>query len=176
MAAAAVGEHLQVPVDAYMDMDLAGLEEFISRCGTVKYEIAQSSSFTRGERKVSLSQGKQLMDGQKIVDLGYYLRTTQGEMARNDFLAQMVGLFVELRIAPLYLEDADALFQNLLECFSTNLSAQEFVSRSSFFRSLFSKDGRTTAVSLGGRYYSNRTGFIINDTAVRTLRGMLGAG
>ncbi len=176
MAAAAVGEHLQVPVDAYMDMDLAGLEEFISRCGTVKYEIAQSASFTRGERKVSLSQGKQLMDGQKIVDLGYYLRTTQGEMARNDFLAQMVGLFVELRIAPLYLEDADALFQNLLECFSTNLSAQEFVSRSGFFRSLFSKDDRTTVVSLGGRYYSNRTGFIINDTAVRTLRGMLGAG
>ena len=48
--------------------------------------------------------------------------------------------------------------------------------RSGFFRSLFSKDDRTTVVSLGGRYYSNRTSFIINDTAVRTLRGMLGAG
>ncbi|MBC8570545.1 LCP family glycopolymer transferase [Zongyangia hominis] len=172
LCAGVVQENLQLTVDAYLDTDLAGLEELIGRIGTIKYEVKESAGFVRDGRNVALSRGKQLLDAQKIVDLGYYRLTTQGEMARNEFLAEVVSLFMEKRIAPLYLEDADELFHNLLDCFQTNLSAQDYVRRSGFFKSLFAKSDRTVTVKIGGRYYGGREEYVLSDTTINTLRSM----
>ena len=71
-AAKALSDSFSIPVDRYADGDSQSLIDAVNRIGVAEYELSQSLSYNEDGIFISLSAGRQLIDGQKFLDILRY--------------------------------------------------------------------------------------------------------
>lgn len=167
-AVAALSKSYSIPVDRYVDGDSQALMDSINRIGVAEYQLSQDLSYNENGIFISLSAGRQLIDGQKFYDILRYPAYPGGALEGCKEGANLFSSYVNSRLASLLGSNSEALVTGLLGMVSTDISYVDFESRVAalLFLSKLSGDPAQPYFLTGAW---NKAGEFIPDAAARRL-------
>lgn len=165
-AAKALSDSFSIPVDRYADGDSQSLIDAVNRIGVAEYELSQSLSYNEDGIFISLSAGRQLIDGQKFLDILRYPNYRESDLEQCREGAKLIASYINSRFAAVLGQNAGALVSGLLNVVDTNLSYVDFESRLPALTFLSKLSGDPAqAYTLTGAW--NKAGFFVPDAAAR---------
>lgn len=165
-AAKALSDSFSIPVDRYADGDSQSLIDAVNRIGVAEYELSQSLSYNEDGIFISLSAGRQLIDGQKFLDILRYPNYRESDLEQCREGAKLIASYINSRFTAVLGQNAGALVSGLLNVVDTNLSYVDFESRLPALTFLSKLSGDPAqAYTLTGAW--NKAGFFVPDAAAR---------
>ncbi|MDD3193187.1 MAG: LCP family protein [Oscillospiraceae bacterium] len=164
--AKALSDSFSVPVDRYADMDSQAIIDGVNRIGVAEYELAESLSYNENGIFISLSAGRQLIDGQKFLDILRYPAYGGGALQQCEEGAKLIASYLNSRLDTFLGRNAEALVGGLLDLADTDISYLDFQSRlpALTFLSKLSGDPSVPHALTGGW---NKAGEFVPDAAAR---------
>ena len=157
-AAKALSDSFSIPVDRYADGDSQSLIDAVNRIGVAEYELSQSLSYNEDGIFISLSAGRQLIDGQKFLDIPRYPNYRESDLEQCREGAKLIASYINSRFTAVRGQNAGALVSGLLNVVDTNLSYVDFESRLPALTFLSKLSGRPgTSLYLDRRVEQGRT-------------------
>ena len=165
-AAKAIAETYSIPVDRYADIDSQSLIDAVNRVGVAEYTLTQDLSYHADDIFISLSAGRQLIDGQKFWDILRYPDYDGGVVQQCQEGAQLIAAYLNGRLSTVLGDNAQALVSGLLDLVDTNLSYVDYESRQPALQFLSKLEGDPAqAYPLTGAW--NKAGAFVPDAAAR---------
>ena len=87
------------PVHRYADGDSQSLIDAVNRIGVAEYELSQSLSYNEDGIFISLSAGRQLIDGQKFLDILRYPNYRESDLEQCREGAKLIASYINSRFA-----------------------------------------------------------------------------
>lgn len=167
-AVAALSKSYSVPIDRYVDVDSQGIIDSINRIGVAEYQLSENLSYNENGIFISLSAGRQLVDGQKFYDILRYPAYPGGPLEQCREGANLISSYLNSRLTSLLSANSEALVTGLLGIVSTDISYVDFESRIAAlsFLSKLSGDPAQPYLLTGAW---NKAGLFIPDAAARRL-------
>ncbi len=162
----ALSETYSMPVDRYADGDSQSLIDAVNRIGIAEYELDQALSYNENGIFISLSAGRQLIDGQKFLDILRYPDYEEGQLEQCREGAHLIASYINSRLEAVLGQNAPALVSGLLDLVDTNISYLDFESRlpALTFLSKLSGEPAQAYTPTGGW---NKDGVFVPDAATR---------
>lgn len=155
-----------ISVDRYADGDGQSLIDTINRVGIAEYELSQDLSYNENGMFISLSAGRQLIDGQKFLDILRYPKYKGGQLEQCGEGARLIASYINSRLGAVLGQNAESLVSGLLDLVDTNLSYLDFESRLPALNFLSKLSGEPAqAYTLTGGW--NKSGAFVPDPAAR---------
>lgn len=165
-AAKALSDTYSIPIDRYADGDTQSLIDAVNRIGIAEYELDQDLSYHENGMPVSLSAGRQLIDGQKFLDILRYPNYKGGQLEQCREGARLIASYINSRLDAVLGQNAESLVGGLLDLVDTNLSYLDYESRlpALIFLSKLSEEPAQAYTLTGGW---NKAGVFIPDAPAR---------
>ncbi len=162
----ALSDTYSIPVDRYADGDAQALIDAINRVGIAEYELDQDLSYHENGMFISLSAGRQLIDGQKFLDILRYPDYKGGQLEQCREGASLIASYINSRLDAVLGQNAESLVSGLLDLVDTDISYLEYESRLpalTFLSKLSAQPAQ--AYTLTGGW--NKAGVFLPDAAAR---------
>lgn len=151
-AVTAVQDLTGVKISDYVEIEFAGLAEFVDSMGGIYVDVPYTIDYqvyTQDQAPVHIEAGNQLLNGEQCVALAR-MRTAYGDnqeaVRQSNVRAMAVALMKNILQAPPV--EIPGLIQNLSQCVSTNIELQTMISLATDF----SQAGSTTIYTCTGPY------------------------
>lgn len=129
LAVKALSTTLEVPIDRYVVMDLKGFREAAEQIGPVQYALRWALNYQDEERSIRLSQGLQLVDGQKALDIVTYPSYPGGETTRAEITAELAAKIINDKLSLASSQASDLLFKEIVNIVDTDITYTDFETR-----------------------------------------------
>ncbi|HAO68616.1 MAG TPA: hypothetical protein DEP43_07745 [Ruminococcaceae bacterium] len=163
-AAEALSASFSIPIDRYVNADSQDIIDAINRIGAAEYDLDKTLSWDENGIFINLSDGRQLVDGQKFWDILRYPGYQESGLEQCREGAQLIASYINSRLFAFLGQNAEALVSGLLNLVETDLSYLDFESRlpALTFLSKLSGDPAQAYTLTGGW---NRDGQFVPDAA-----------
>ncbi|MBQ1236670.1 MAG: LCP family protein [Oscillospiraceae bacterium] len=128
-AAKALADTYSIDVSRWAEVDSADLTEAIDRMGAIDYTLGEDLSYQDGELFLSLSAGRQILDGQKFCDILRYPAWQGGPTRRCEEGAKLICALLNQRLPTLLSDETRQLAGALLDLADTDLSYLDYEER-----------------------------------------------
>ena len=129
LAVKALSNTLGVPIDRYVVMDLKGFQQAAEWIGSVQYSLRYALNYQDTERTIRLTQGMQLVDGQKAIDIITYPNYAGGETTRSEITAELAAKIVNDKLSLAASPTADNLFKRIINYIDTDITYKDYETR-----------------------------------------------
>lgn len=151
-AVTAVQDLAGVKISDYVEIEFAGLAEFVDSMGGIYVDVPYAIDYqvyTQDQAPIHIEAGNQLLDGEQCVALAR-MRTAYGDdqeaIRQSNVRAMAVALMKNVLQAPPV--EIPGLVQNLSQCVSTNIELQTMISLATDF----AQAGNPTIYTCTGPY------------------------
>lgn len=125
----ALAEYLKIPIERYGVLSLDNFEKLVKLAGNVEYTVPYNVSYTKGEMKLEISKGRQMMDGGQMGELITCQHYSGGESMRcsvaSDLAAAAINQYIHLAAS----QRADALFKAAVNLVETDADYMDYEKR-----------------------------------------------
>lgn len=160
---------LGIPINRYVRMDTASFILAANTVGSVEFDLSLAITLGQsGEMPMTLSKGKQLLDGQKVADLIHFADYPGGELVRCETTAELTAAIVNQRIDITMTTVVDKVFEKIINLIDTDISYPDYDNRKEA-AAFLAQLGRepAEAVPVGGQYGDGM--YRLSDTFVALM-------
>lgn len=170
----ALAETLGVPIDRYVKMRTDTFIAAAAAIGTIEYDLQDSVTIRRGGAEVTLKQGLQLLDGQKVADIIGH-KYPQGKMHRCKVTAEIAAAIVNQRKDIFLSAVMDNIFEKVVNIINTDISYPDYYERKDAAMFLAKMHPHPAQIiEVAGAWNQDSSEFVLADTFLAGLRQVLG--
>jgi LCP family protein required for cell wall assembly len=129
LAVKSLSHTLGIPIDRYVVVDLKGFQQAAQWIGSVQYSLRYALNYQDAERTIRLTQGLQLVDGQKAIDIITYPNYAGGETTRSEITAELAVKIVNDKLELAASPSVDNLFKRIINYIDTDITYKDFETR-----------------------------------------------
>lgn len=165
----ALAETLGIPIDRYVKLRLDSFIAAAAVIGTVEYDLTDTITVGHGGASVTLKQGKQLLDGQKVADIiGYDY--AEGEIYRCKVTADLAAVIVNQRKDICLTTVVDNVFEKIINLINTDISYTDYYNRKNAAKFLAQMCPEPAEpIDVAGRWDEGGEVFVLSDTFLASL-------
>lgn len=126
LAVKALSHTLNIPIDRYVVIDLSSFRQVSEWIGSVQYSLRYPLNYQDSERTIRLTQGLQLVDGQKAIDIVTYPNYAGGETTRAEITAELAVKIINDKLNLAVSGTADRLFKQVVNLVDTDITYKDF--------------------------------------------------
>lgn len=167
----ALAQTLNIDIDRYVRMDIPTFLVAAATVGTVEYNLPQEMVLDNGGAvSITMSPGKQLLDGQRIVEIFRYEKYEGGNLARCRNVSALTAEIVNQRMDIALSTVVDKVFEKLINLIDTDISYADYDDRKQAARFL-ARMGEDVAqpMEVNGSYNEDKTLYTLSDTFAALL-------
>ena len=140
LAVKALSNTLGVPIDRYVVIDQKSFQQAAEWLGPVQYALRYALNYQDEERSIRLSQGLQLVDGQKALDIVTYPSYAGGETTRSEIMAELAVKIIGDKLSLASSPAAESLFKKIVNRVETDITYMDFETRRAAAAAMSGKD------------------------------------
>lgn len=170
-----LSETLGVPIDRYVRVNMDAFIASAAAIGSVEFDLPSEVTVVRGGASYTLSNGKQLLDGQKVADIIRYQDYPGGESERCNITAGLTCAIVNQRMDICLSTVVDNVFEKIINLISTDISYSDYYDRKNAaeFLARLGNDP-SSPVALNGEWSDDEKLYALTDTTVAALTQAFG--
>ncbi|MCL2033927.1 MAG: LCP family protein [Oscillospiraceae bacterium] len=161
----ALAETLGVPVDRYVKMNAEAFVKAIDMIGFVEFQLPEPVTVTRAGAASTMNRGKQLLNGQKSVDVMTYKHYPGGFDERLFITGELTAALINQRMDICLSIVSDNVFEKIINLVSTDISYGDYHTRkpaAEFLAKL--GDDPAYTVEASGELSGDGSLFVLSDT------------
>lgn len=166
----ALSETLGIPIDRYVRMRMDSFIAAAAAVGTVEFNLPEKITIERSGAEVTLSAGKQLLDGQKVAAIMRNENYPGGELERCRIAGELTGAIVDQRMDICLSTVVDNVFEKLINLITTDISYPDYYSRkpaAEFLARL--RQNPAEAIPVSGEWNDDSSLYTLSDTFLALL-------
>ena len=168
---AALSRTLGIPIDRYVRISTGNFVIAANVIGSVEFDLPYALSLEKDGIPVTMSQGRQLLDGQKVLGIVTHSGYEGGEAARCRIAGELAAAIVNQRIDIVESTLMDKIFEKIINLVDTDISYADYDTRreAALFLAQLG-DSPAFALNASGRWSEDEAQFVLGDTFLAQLR------
>lgn len=173
LAVKALSNTLGVPIDRYVVIDWKSFQQAAEWIGPVQYALRYALNYQDEERSIRLTQGLQLVDGQKALDIVTYPSYAGGETTRSEITAELAVKIIGDKLSLASSPAAESLFKKIVNRVETDITYRDFETRRAAAAAMSGKDAVIQLPLDGG--WPNTKEYRLSQNFLRQIQTYFGS-
>ena len=175
LAVDAVEAACGIPVDYYLVLDSSAIASILQKIGPAEVFLPEEISYRNDDYafEISIGSGLQQIDGQRFVSLLYYHRMTDQRLSGLSRESEILTAWINQRLTPSLLEEADSIVTSLLNSSEGNLSMADYLPAKDTLSYFAALENPAQSIPTEGAYSSDGSEFYLEENFLSRLSSLI---